>query len=192
MSVIFNWWQLQEWILNGRQDESHISGNSYAGSQDTLALGWGTTQAIFIPGVGSIRFWFLIQSTLKVLDSIDRDVDNILSKNTKPPFIAFYRLTLTTTSWFHSKSSFETSATLLKAQLIPVSNAECSLAMGRQRKKRSGNHVFAKILARFQNILTSHWQSQTLFVDCDSRRVVGSQRTWFVPPMRSKGRTLVR
>ena len=35
----------------------HFSGNSYADSQDTLALGWGTTQAIFIPGVGSIRFW---------------------------------------------------------------------------------------------------------------------------------------
>ena len=135
---------------------------------------------------------FKIQSTFKVLHPIDRDVDNIVSKNTKPPFIAFYRLTLTTTSWFHSKSSFETSATLLKAQLIPVSNAECSLAMGRQRKKRSGNHVFAKILARFQNILTSHWQLQTLFVDRDSRRAVESQRTWFVPPMRRKDRILVR
>ena len=135
---------------------------------------------------------FKIQSTLIVLHSIDRDVDNILSKNTKPPFIAFYRLNLTTTSWFHSKSSFETSATLLKARLIPVSNAECSLAMGRWRIKRSGNHLFAKIIAWFQNILTSHWQSQTLCVDHDSRRVVGSQRTWFVPPMRRKGRTLVR
>ena len=41
---------------------------------------------------------FRIQSTLIVLHSIDRDVDNILSKNTKPPFIAFYRLNLTTTS----------------------------------------------------------------------------------------------
>ena len=41
---------------------------------------------------------FKIQSTFKVLHSIDRDVDNIVSKNTKPPFIAFYRLTLTTTS----------------------------------------------------------------------------------------------
>ena len=142
------------------------------------------------PGHIHTRGWFY--QVLKVLHSIDRDVDNILSKNTKPPFIAFYRLTLTTTSWFHSKSSFETSATLLKARLIPVSNAECSLAMGRWRKIRWGNHLFAKIIAWFQNILTSHWQSQTLCVDHDSRRVVGSQRTWFVPPMRRKGRTLVR
>ena len=101
---------------------------------------------------------FKIQSTLKVLHSIDRDVDNILSKNTKPPFIAFYRLTLTTTSWFHSKSSFANSATLLKAQLIPVSNAECSLAMGRRHIKRSGSHLFAKIFARFKTF-QNHWEN---------------------------------
>ena len=41
---------------------------------------------------------FKIQSTLKVLHSIDCDVDNIVSKNTKPPFIVFYRPTGTTTS----------------------------------------------------------------------------------------------
>ena len=39
---------------------------------------------------------FKIQSTLKVLPYIDRDVDNILSRNTKRPLVEFYCLTLTT------------------------------------------------------------------------------------------------
>jgi len=75
-----------------------VKGNTYAGSQDTLGLGWGATQALFIPGVGSI--------------------------------------------------SFGTSATLLKAQLIPVSNAECTLAMGRRknRQRQADGRITEKML----------------------------------------------
>ena len=48
--------------------------------------------------VSEMRYNNLLYSTSKRSYCNDRDVDNIVSKNTKPPFIAFYRLTLTTTS----------------------------------------------------------------------------------------------
>ena len=146
------------------------------------------------PGGWFYQVLILIQLTLKVLPYIDRDVDNILSKNTKRPLVEFYCLTLTTLPWFPIKSSFETSATLLKAQLIPVSNAECSLAMGRRHIKRSGNHLFAKIFARlktFQNQRENRKQClQTATVDGRSdHREHDLCRQWGVRVGHLSGRT---
>ena len=69
---LLQWWQWWwasvhivpcKFLMQGRKrdDEACFLGNTYAGSRDTLALGWGTTQAVFIPGVGSIR-WLSISS----------------------------------------------------------------------------------------------------------------------------------
>ena len=69
---LLQWWQWWwasvhivpcKFLMQGRKrdDEACFLGNTYAGSRDTLALGWGTTQTVFIPGVGSIR-WLSISS----------------------------------------------------------------------------------------------------------------------------------
>ena len=58
-------------------------GSTYAGSRDTLGLGWGNTQAVFIPGVGSIRSLVVVSNFIQFCDVLSKP--HLLKSNYRNP-----------------------------------------------------------------------------------------------------------